>query len=125
MIWLLRAIFLKGDELVSDQVIITFAQCIKNGFSVMELFKLPSVFLKQLFSYCMSTLSREVQFFGKYLTHELVAVMQPGITNYSTFGTGGLFIGSENMVVRYSKTLTHREIIHGGSKLSAMIFQYP
>lgn len=99
MILLVNALFLNRSELVSDQVIISFSQCIKNGFPVSEVLNLPASFLKQLSLHCISTLSREVQFFGKYLIHEIVSVMQPGIRHYNTFGTGGIFIGSENMLV--------------------------
>lgn len=109
MVLLLHAMFLKQDEMVSDQIIITLAKCIKNGFPVLEILNLPAAFLKRISVHCMSSLSREVQFFGKYVIHKMVSAMDSEPLNDLTFGTDGIFIGSENMLV-YVNELICREI---------------
>jgi hypothetical protein len=100
MVLIFHAMFLKQDEMVSDQIIITFAKCIKNGFPVPEVLNLPAEFLKRISLHCMSSLSKEVQFFGNYLIHKMVSVMDSEPLNDLTFGTDGIFIGSENMLVK-------------------------
>ena len=102
MVLLFHALFASNDALISDQIILSLAKCVKNGFPLFEVFTLPVDFLKQLNLYCTASLSLEVKFFGRYLIHKLVSVMQEEKPNGLTFETGGLFVGSENMLVFFS-----------------------
>jgi hypothetical protein len=109
--------------MVSDQVIISLAHCIKNGFPVFEVLNLPVAFWKQISLRCISTLSSEVQFFGKYLIHELVSFMDSKPLNNIAFSTGGIFIGSENMLVKVIELIC-REIPLGYLSPFASIIQF-